>query len=327
MLSRVILIPRLMAILQRAKHNPILMPDVSNWWESKAVFNCGIISDKNTIHMLYRAIGEYEYYVSRIGYASSSDGISFERRKCMAIYPQEDYERYGLEDPRLMRIGNDVYVTYVVLSNYVKERPSASTALAKTNDFFHYKRAGIITIPDSDDKDTVLFPKENGDEKNSEFRILHRPSKWVGPKYNTDKPSIWMSESHSLTNYRKHTLLIKPEQSWESLKIGVGIPPIKTRQGWLVIYHGVSMDRVYSAGALLLDVHEPTKILGRTKEPILRPEESYEKTGDVGNVVFPTGACILDGKLFVYYGGADKVCCVATTDLGTFLDHILSQSI
>jgi predicted GH43/DUF377 family glycosyl hydrolase len=314
-----------MVTLERARHNPILVPDVSNWWESKAVFNCGILNDGKTIHMLYRAVGEYEKYVSRIGYASSSDGILFNRRREVAISPQEYYEKYGLEDPRLMRIGSSIYVTYVVLSDYVRAMPSASTALAQTDDFLHYKRSGIITIPGSDDKDTVLFPRENNEDKNLRFRILHRPSSWVGPGYNTDKPSIWLGEGDSITSYDKHTLLIKPEHDWESLKVGVGIPPIKTEKGWLVIYHGVSSERVYSAGAFLLDTSEPTKILGRTKEPILKPEETYERNGDVGNVVFPTGACILDGNLYVYYGGADKVCCLATTDLGGLLEEILSQ--
>jgi len=102
--------------------------------------------------------------------------------------------------------------------------------------------------------------------------------------------------------------------------------PIKTRKGWLVIYHGVSIDKVYSAGAFLLDLNDPHKILGRTKEPILTPEEQYEKSGDVSNVVFPTGACILDNELFVYYGGADKVCCVATLDLDDLLNYLLSPS-
>ncbi|HEX9319651.1 MAG TPA: hypothetical protein VF884_12020 [Nitrososphaeraceae archaeon] len=314
-----------MVTLERARHNPILVPDVSNWWESKAVFNCGILNDGKTIHMLYRAVGEYEKYVSRIGYASSSDGILFNRRREVAISPQEYYEKYGLEDPRLMRIGSSTYVTYVVLSDYVRAMPSASTALAQTDDFLHYKRTGIITIPGSDDKDTVLFPSENNEDKNLRFRILHRPSSWVGPGYNTDKPSIWLGEGDSITSYDKHTLLIKPEHDWESLKVGVGIPPIKTEKGWLVIYHGVSSERVYSAGAFLLDTSEPTKILGRTKEPILKPEETYERNGDVGNVVFPTGACILDSTLYVYYGGADKVCCLATTDLGGLLEDILSQ--
>jgi predicted GH43/DUF377 family glycosyl hydrolase len=102
--------------------------------------------------------------------------------------------------------------------------------------------------------------------------------------------------------------------------------PIKTSEGWLVIYHGVSIDKVYSAGALLLDLKEPFKIIGRTKEPILKPETSYEKNGDVPNVVFPTGACILDDNLYVYYGGADKVCCVATIELDLLLEYLLSPA-
>ena len=309
--------------LDRSKVNPILVPDESNWWESKAVFNCSVLNDGKTIHMLYRAIGEYEDYVSRIGYASSNDGLSFTRRKEVAIYPEVDYERYGIEDPRLMTIEEKTYVTYVVLSNYVKNNPSISTALAKTDNFSHYKRLGIITIPGSEDKDVVLFTKFR--EGASSYMMLHRPSTWVGAQYKTDRPSIWIAEGDSITNYKKHSPLVKPEQSWEELKIGVGVSPIKTKKGWLVLYHGVSTDHVYSAGAFLLDITEPRKILGRTKAPLLTPEEDYEIKGDVNNVVFPTGACILDNKLFVYYGAADKVCCVATVDLEEILDYLMSD--
>lgn len=311
--------------LERSKVNPILVPDESSWWESKAVFNCSVLNDGKTIHMLYRAIGEYSNYVSRIGYASSNDGLSFTRRKEVAIYPVMDYERYGIEDPRLMTIEEETYVTYVVLSNYVKNNPSISTALAKTDDFSHYKRLGIITILGSEDKDVVLFPKFNG-EGASSYMMLHRPSTWVGPEYNTDRPTIWIAEGDSITNFEKHSPLVKPEQSWEALKIGAGVPPIKTEKGWLVIYHGVSAEHVYSAGALLLDIKEPRKILGRTKAPLLTPEEDYEIKGDVNNVVFPTGACILDNKLLVYYGAADKVCCVATVELREILDYLLSDA-
>jgi predicted GH43/DUF377 family glycosyl hydrolase len=309
--------------LDRSKVNPILVPDESNWWESKAVFNCSVLNDGKTIHMLYRAIGEYDNYVSRIGYASSNDGLSFTRRKEVAICPEVDYESYGMEDPRLMTIDEETYVTYVVLSNYVKNNPSISTALAKTDNFSHYKRLGIITIPGSEDKDVVLFTKFR--EGASSYMMLHRPSTWVGAQYKTDRPSIWIAEGDSITNYKKHSPLVKPEQSWEALKIGVGVPPIKTKKGWLVIYHGVSLDHVYSAGAFLLDITEPRKILGRTKAPLLTPEENYEIKGDVNNVVFPTGACILDNKLFVYYGAADKVCCVATVDLEEILDYLMSD--
>jgi predicted GH43/DUF377 family glycosyl hydrolase len=155
--------------------------------------------------------------------------------------------------------------------------------------------------------------------------LLHRPSAWVGPQYNTEKPSIWIAEGDSVTNYNKHSLLIKPEETWEALKIGAGVPPIMTEKGWLIIYHGVSEEHVYSAGAILLDLKEPTKILGRTRTPILSPEERYELKGDVNNVVFPTGACILDNMLFVYYGAADKMCCLATIELKEILDYLLSD--
>ena len=310
--------------LERAKNNPVLVPDASNWWESRAVFNCAVLYDGKTIHMLYRAIGEYEDYVSRIGYASSEDGISFVRRKEVALCPEEDYEKFGIEDPRLGSIQDQIYITYVVLSNYVKTHPTASTALATTNNFFDYKRHGIITVPGSDDKDVVLFPTANIGNGFQKYMMLHRPSCWVGPQYNTDRPSIWLGEGDSVTKFEKHSLLVKPEQSWEALKIGVGVPPLKTKKGWLVIYHGVSEDKVYSAGAFLLDLNDPHIILGKTKEPILAPEEEYEKKGDVNNVVFPTGACILDSHLFVYYGGADKVCCLATVELDHLLEYILS---
>jgi beta-1,2-mannobiose phosphorylase / 1,2-beta-oligomannan phosphorylase len=317
-------------VLERHKKNPILLPNDSNWWESKAVFNCAVLPDNNRIHMLYRAVGEYEKYISRIGYASSSDGFCFTRRREIALAPSEEYEKYGIEDPRLVKIGQEIYLSYVVLSTYVSQRPSASTALATTNDFSNYTRLGIITSKGSDNKDVVLFPENvyqqlSDGTGNLKYLFLHRPSTWVGSKYGVDRPSIWIGEGASLTNFEKHTLLIKPEQQWEMLKVGAGPPPIKTKEGWLLIYHGVDRDHVYAAGAALLDLKDPTKVLARTKKPVLEPNEPYEKNGDVNNVVFPTAAYVMDGKLFVYYGAADKVCCLATIDLENFLDHVLKD--
>jgi beta-1,2-mannobiose phosphorylase / 1,2-beta-oligomannan phosphorylase len=335
------------ALLQRYEKNPILAHNKVNWWESKAVFNCAILYYENKIHMLYRAIGEYERYISRIGYASSTDGYSFARSNHIALEPTQDYEEYGIEDPRMVEIDKQVYITYVILSAYVTDKAivEASTALATTTDFVKYTRLGVITSKGSDNKDVVLFPEKLGQQQSSvlspssssssssfsndtdrigKYFFLHRPSSWIGSKYGVDKPSIWLGEGNALTNFEKHTLLLKPEEDWEELKVGAGPPPIKTRAGWLVIYHGVSREKVYRAGAALLDLRDPSKVLGRTKTPILEPKEPYEKFGDVNNVVFPTGACVVDNnKLFVYYGGADKVCCVATADLNYLLDHIL----
>ncbi len=328
-------------LLQRYKKNPILVPNEANWWESKAVFNCAILHYENKFHMLYRAIGEYERYISRIGYASSTDGYSFARSNHIALEPMQDYEQYGIEDPRMVEIDNQVYITYVILSAYVTDGAivEASTALATTTDFLKYTRLGVITTKGSNNKDVVLFPEKMSQQQQSsvlsssssnntdgagKYFFLHRPSGWIGSKYGVNKPSIWLGEGNALTNFEKHTLLLKPEEDWEELKVGAGPPPIKTRTGWLVIYHGVSRDKVYRAGAALLDLHDPSKIIGRTKTPILEPKEPYEKFGDVSSVVFPTGACVVDNdKLFVYYGGADKVCCLATADLNYLLDQIL----
>jgi predicted GH43/DUF377 family glycosyl hydrolase len=157
------------------------------------------------------------------------------------------------------------------------------------------------------------------------YLFLHRPSSWVGPRFGVDKPSIWLSEGNDLTNWENHTLLLTPKQEWEAMKIGMGPPPIKTKNGWLLIYHGKDALGVYRAGAALLNLKNPTLVIGRTKTPILEPVEPYEKRGDVNNVVFPTGTCVLDGKLFIYYGAADKVCCLATVDLESLLDYILQQ--
>ena len=329
-------------LLQRYKKNPILVPNEANWWESKAVFNCAILHYENKFHMLYRAIGEYERYISRIGYASSTDGYSFARSNHIALEPTQDYEQYGIEDPRMVEIDNQVYITYVILSAYVTDGAivEASTALATTTDFLKYTRLGVITTKGSNNKDVVLFPEKmsqqqqrssvlsssssNNTDGAGKYFFLHRPSGWIGSKYGVNKPSIWLGEGNALTNFEKHTLLLKPEEDWEELKVGAGPPPIKTRTGWLVIYHGVSRDKVYRAGAALLDLRDPSKIIGRTKTPILEPKEPYEKFGDVSSVVFPTGACVVDNdKLFVYYGGADRVCCLATADLNYLLDQIL----
>jgi predicted GH43/DUF377 family glycosyl hydrolase len=317
-------------VLERNKNNPILLPDKSNWWESQAAFNCATLFYDDRIHMLYRAIGEYEKYISRIGYASSADGIRFDRSKEAAMKPEEDYEKYGIEDPRLVQIDRQIFLSYVILSDYVGKGPTASTALATTTDFRNYTRLGVITSKGSDNKDVVLFPEKtsNAEEKsrNTTYLFLHRPASWVGSKFGVDRPSIWLGEGNALTKFEKHTLLLQPEQAWEALKIGAGPPPVKTKVGWLLIYHGKDTQAVYRAGAALLDLKDPSKVIGRTKKPILEPLEEYERNGDVNNVVFPTGACTMDGTLFVYYGAADKVCCLATIDLESLLDYILNDT-
>jgi beta-1,2-mannobiose phosphorylase / 1,2-beta-oligomannan phosphorylase len=315
-------------LFQRYSKNPILSPKIDSLWESKAVFNCSTLYDGKNVNMLYRAIGEYDYYISRIGYAQSVDGYTFERRKNPVIDITEDYEKYGIEDPRITMIDDDIFITYVVLSDYVKFRPIVSSALAVTKDFMEFSKMGIISNPVENCKDVVLFPEKfaiknsSSKRKESVYLSLRRPSHFVGPAYGTDKPSIWIYKGSSLAEMNEHKVIMKPEQDWENLKIGAGPAPIKTKKGWLLIYHGVSQEKVYRAGAVILDLNDPSKVIYRCSRPILEPFEPYERFGDVNNVVFPTGTAIIDNNLFLYYGGADKVCCVATVDLDSLLDYI-----
>ncbi len=317
--------------LKRAKINPIMVPDPSNWWESKAVFNCSVLNDGKNIHMLYRAIGEYDQYISRIGYASSSDGFQFDRRPNIAILPTEDYEKHGMEDPRITQIDDKIFVTYVVLSEYVKNHPKIFSALAVTKNYEEFDKLGIITKNFDNNKDVIFFPDKFNIgydfSDSSSFLILHRPTSLSNPDYQISRPSIWLSISNTESTLSNSVLLLKPEQDWEELKVGAGPSPIKTKEGWLLIYHGVSADKVYRAGAVLLDLDDPRKVIARTKQPILEPEEGYEKIGDVNNVVFPTGTVLIDKKIFLYYGGADRVCCVASANLDELVEHILKDSI
>jgi predicted GH43/DUF377 family glycosyl hydrolase len=326
-----------LTIFKRYLNNPILTANKNNWWESKAVFNCTASYDGKKIHMLYRAIGEYDHYISRIGYGSSTDGFNFTRRNNPAIFPTEEYEIYGMEDPRATQIGDEIFISYVVLSDYVKSYPKVFSALAVTKDYKKFNKLGIITKNFNYNKGITVFPGKfkldynlsdnNNTNNNTYYLILHRPDISTDLNLKTLGRDICLSITNSLSMLNNSIILLKPEQAWENLKIGTGPSPIKTRKGWLLIYHGVSIDRIYRVGAALLDLKDPRQIIARTKQPLLEPVEKYEKIGDVHNVVFPTGAVVIDGKILLYYGGADKVCCLASANLNELIEYIMKDTI
>ncbi len=324
-----------MTIFKRYLNNPILTANKNNWWESKAVFNCTASYDGRKIHMLYRAIGEYEHYISRIGYGSSTDGFNFIRRNNPAIFPTEEYEIYGMEDPRATQIGDEIFISYVVLSDYVKSYPKVFSALAVTKDYKKFNKLGIITKNFNYNKGITFFPgkfkldynlSDNNTNNNTYYLILHRPDISTDLNLKTLGRDICLSITNSLSMLNNSIILLKPEQAWENLKIGTGPSPIKTRKGWLLFYHGVSIDRIYRVGAALLDLKDPRQIIARTKQPLLEPVEKYEKIGVVHNVVFPTGAVVIDGKILLYYGGADKVCCLASANLNELIEYIIKDT-
>ncbi|MCL6520192.1 MAG: glycosidase [Armatimonadetes bacterium] len=294
--------------LERYEGNPVLTP-TERWWENKAVFNCAAARSNGTVHIIYRAIGEDG--VSRFGYAASKNGLDVIERHSMPIYESvgDELERLGVEDPRITRIDDTYYITYTGVSVYpcCEVHPSAihtvpwrcRVGLLSTTDFKTFKKHGCI-LPDMDNKDVVLFPEKI----KGKYVMLHRIF-----------PNIWIAYSEDLIHWHDHKVLmhVQPD-SWDCNRIGAGAPPIKTEYGWLNFYHGVDHNRNYRLGILLLDLEDPSKVIGRSAEPVLSPEMDYEKVGLVPNVVFTCGAISMNGRYYVYYGGADKVIGVATMD-------------
>ena len=299
--------------LTKYERNPIIAPRSSHDWEVNGTFNPGAIADGGLIHVLYRAVDLNG--ISRFGYARIVNGteIAF-RCSNPVLEPSADWEEFGCEDPRITALDGNFYITYTAYS-WLGPR----IALASTEDFVHFRKYGLVG-PERNDKDCVIFP-ERIDGK---IALLHRLESKVQIAYFESLQSL--SESQEFWNdyleYFNDYEVMRSKFSWEERKVGIGSPPIKTERGWLVIYHGVSIEHIYRAGAILLDLDKPTKILARTSEPILEPETEFEKHGVVPNVVFPDGAVIRGEELLIYYGGADRVCCVASAPIDEFLDEL-----
>lgn len=299
--------------LSRFGRNPIISPRTDQDWELDGTFNPGAVEAGGAIHLLYRAADANR--VSRLGYARTLNGtdIAF-RSSDPVLEPSAEWEEFGCEDPRITPFDGTFYVTYTAFS-----RRGPRIALASTKDFLHFEKYGLVG-PDCNDKNCVLFPERI----NGKVAMLHRLESKVQIAYFesfeafNDSTKFWNEYMRHFNDYE----VIRPKFTWEEWKVGVGPPPIKTERGWLLIYHGVSIERIYRVGTILLDLDEPTRILARMKAPILEPQMEFEKRGVVPNVVFPNGAVIHDGQLLTYYGGADKVCCVASAPIDEFLDEL-----
>ncbi|PIR70145.1 MAG: hypothetical protein COU46_03265, partial [Candidatus Niyogibacteria bacterium CG10_big_fil_rev_8_21_14_0_10_42_19] len=305
--------------LGRYLGNPIISPIPGHDWESKATFNAASIYLDKKIHLLYRALSEDN--TSRIGYASSKDGFVINERSEKPVYiPREDFENKisenvnsGCEDPRITKIGGRLYMLYTAY------RGTGPTRVALTSidesDFlkkrWKWSRPVLISPPYVDDKDAALFPKKI----KGKYAILHR----IGL-------SIWIDFVDDL-DFKKNkwldgNVLMHPrEGERDSRKIGIAGPPIETKYGWVLIYHGISKkeNHHYHLRAALLDLSNPEIIIGRTKDTIFEPEASYEAEGIVLRVVFSCGAVLVKNTFYVYYGGADKVIGVATITLNDLM--------
>ncbi len=302
-------------------YNPILTAIPEHPWESKAVYNPAAIEIDDIVYIVYRTMSEDSQ--SYLGLAVSADGFHIDERVTEMIYPlRSEYElpkekgmMAGVEDPRLTRIEDTIYMLYTAFDGTLPRLAMTSITvvdfLRRNWDAWAYPK--IISPPDIADKDGILFPEKN----NGRYVFLHRI-----------EPDIIIAETEDLA-FENGSFLgsigkITPQKgTWDAVKIGVNGPPVKTDEGWLVFYHGISeIDRHYRLGVILLDLQDVTKVIARAPYPVLEPEYAYERQGIVDNVVFPCGQIVKDDTIVLYYGGADKVVCGATIRISDLLDYL-----
>ena len=250
-------------------------------------------------------------FVSHLRVVRLGDGSAVREVSSTRLDPESDGEEYGLEDPRITVLDGRYRITYVAVSCH-----GVTTALASTGDFQRFERHGVILGPDN--KDVVLFPERiKGD-----YVVIHRPSSPAG----FHRPEMWLARSPDLIHWGRHEPLYGGQADWEADRVGAGPPPVRTPEGWLLIYHASSRPKpgqrvgVYSVGALLLDLENPAHVLKRTVEPILVPTSDHETRGFVAGVVFPTGLIERGPTIMLFSGAADE----RTTVLELDRDDILN---
>jgi len=212
----------------------------------------------------------------------------------------------GCEDPRLVEVDGHIYMFYTAFN--AVDPPRVAVSDIKVKDFlerkWNWSKPIVITPPGIMDKDTAIVPEKI----NGKFVLIHR----IGEVICTDDLDGLDFEREKVS---KCVQIIQPRPGmWDGTKVGIASPPMKTEDGWILFYHGVSNTGTYRVGVALLDLNDPSIVLSRTTAPILQPIEEYENIGQVGRVVFPCGSVEKDGKIYIYYGGADSVVAVATIE-------------
>lgn len=245
--------------------------------------------------------------ISHIRMARSSDGVHFRIEDTPWLTPQPPYENYGVEDARVTQIGEIYYVNYSTVSVL-----GVGTGLARTTDFEHIERLGVMFAPPN--RDVTIFPEK----VNGQYVCYHRPMpSGIG------RLNIWYAASPDLRHWGDHRIVLTPQGgAWEAGRIGGGAPPIRTQAGWLSIYHAADEQQRYCLGAFLTPIDEPWRVIQRSMEPILSPVVPYETGGFFPNVVFTCGAILSDGLVRVYYGASDDVIALAETPLESILESL-----
>jgi len=327
----------------------IFLESTNNEFENEGVLNPGCITDaEGKTHLLYRAVKKGNY--SSIGYCQIDGDKILSRMDHPLLKSEFSYESHGMEDPRIIKIEDEYYLFYTAYDG-----KNVYTAYASGPDVFNLKKQGIISpeityeealelIPkfylsekymqygkhyeqviSSDillwEKDTFLFPKKIDGKFVLFVRIMPGIQMMTFESFDQLTVDFWKDFIRNLGDH----ILMEPKYWFENRKIGPGAPPIETEDGWIFIYHAVEtsmIGNIYRAGAALLDKTNPRKVIARLPNPLFEPEDGWEKSGEVSNVVFPTGTQLKGNDLYIYYGAADSKIGVKKVNLKELLAEL-----
>ena len=312
--------------------NPILKPNSKNEWEEEASFNGCVIKDGDMYRMLYRAQGKPKDYfggvhlsLSTIGYAESTNGYSFSQRRQLLI-PEFDFEKFGLEDPRVTKFEDVYYIFYTGLSQFPFNADGIKIAVAITRDFKTIEKHPVTPF---NAKAMALFPQRINGKIAALLTInTDRPPAKICLALFDTISEIWSPEywSQWYQNLDKHVVNL---QRGDKDHIELGAPPILTENGWLVIYSYIknylSDYKSFGIEAVFLSENDPQTIIGRTNTPLLVPEKDYELEGLVPNVIFPSGALLRGDDLIIYYGAADTTVAAAKLCLSDLVNETIEH--
>ncbi len=301
-------------LFNRYSDNPILTPE--NWpYPANAVMNPAAVRLNDETLLLVRV--EDMRGFSHLTVARSRDGFTdwkIDAVPTMEADQDSSEERWGLEDPRIVWLQEQKQFA-ITYTSFSEGGPVVSLSITKN--FNTFSKLGVLLPPE--DKDACLFPRRF----RGRFVLIHRPIV-------RGEAHMWMSFSPDLKHWGDHRPLIMTRHAyWDCHRVGLACQPIETEHGWLLFYHGVrntTAGAIYRMGIALLDLDQPWKVLRRSDEWVLGPREDYERIGDVGGVIFPTGVTIQKetNQLHLYYGAADCTVAVASADFDELLNYVLS---
>ncbi|MHC4944881.1 MAG: glycoside hydrolase family 130 protein [Planctomycetota bacterium] len=302
-------------LVKRWGGNPILTAEDMPF-QCTALHNAGAVrfEDEHILLLRVEDMAGRSFFIL----ARSENGFQFVVDEIPAMVPCDEEpfasnEVLGIQDARITRIEDTYYITYTALAPH-----GSRLAVARTEDFKKFDRIGFVTEPEN--RSGTLLPRK----VDGRFALLQRPL--VG-----DTGNLWISFSKDLKYWGDAQVMMTTRSGfWDCNRIGVGCPPIETEEGWLLIYYGEkfnSSGHIYRLGAALLDLEDPTQVIGRSDIPILSPREYYERVGDVDNMVFATGAIMNDhiGNLMIYYGAATNSICMGWAKMEQLIERCLQH--